>query len=149
MITKRRIVRATLTAAAVLIGAQAYANTVAFFARPGNFPVAGPVYVELNANGATSVTFTGSGRRTIVYTAECFTSASWLTIAIIVDNVQLAPTGNNTADSFCSSHSGFVMAAAMGRTADLPDGTHTVRILASLQGTGSSSLGDSALAIMR
>ncbi len=154
---KSGIFKATLSAAVVLIGAQAYANTQAFFARTGNFTFTVPVAVPLTNGGATQVTFTGSGRRTITYTAECSNNAanttSYVTIAIVVDGIQLAPTGNNTADAFCTSdgtsgYGGYVMTAAQGRTGNLADGTHTVQILASLAG-GAGWLGDSALDIAR
>lgn len=150
MNTKTGIFKATLAAGAVLIGAQAYAHTVAFFTRTGNFPITSvPQVVPLNQNGALGVTYTGSGRRTITYTAECVTSASWVTIAIFVDGVPLPPTGNSIGDAFCSSSSGFVMASAMGRTASLPAGTHTVRVVAHFLGAGIGFLNDSALKIER
>jgi hypothetical protein len=107
MNTKTRILRATLAAAAVLIGAQAYAHTVAFFTQGTNFRFSGPVFVPLTTVGATTVTFTGSGRKTIIYTAECSNSAadtgSWVTIVIFVDGVELAPTAGTT-DAFCTSN---------------------------------------------
>jgi hypothetical protein len=41
------------------------------------------------------------------------------------------------------------MTAAMGRTANLPAGTHTVQILANVNGPGQGWLGDSGLWIDR
>ena len=154
---KTAILKATLSAAVVLIGAQVYANTQAFFARTGNFTFAASTFVPLNDAGDTLVTFTGSGRRTITYTAECSNNSantsSFVNIAILVDGVQLAPTGSNVADAFCTAngtpaHDGWVMAAAQGRTANLAAGTHSVRILASVS-AGGGWLGDSALNVAR
>jgi hypothetical protein len=162
MNTKTGILTATLSGAVVLIGVQAYANTQAFFTRTGNFTFTAAADVPLNNAGATEVTFSGTGRRTITYTAECSktgtTGSGWVTIAIIVDGAELAPTGGNTGDAFCSANTtsgddGWVMAAAQGRTVNFSsDGPHTVRIRASLGGflpSGQGSLGDSALDISR
>jgi hypothetical protein len=158
MSMKIRILKTALAAAVVLIGAQAYGRTVAFFARPGNFFFSSqPVFVPLNSAGATQVTYSGSGRRTITYTAECANEVplGTVTIDILVDGVPLAPTGGNDDDTFCSAGSfqefefeGAVMAAAMGRTANLPSGAHTVRVVArAVNGNGAGLLGDSALLI--
>jgi hypothetical protein len=159
MITRTIILKAALTAALGLIGAQAQSQTVAFFRHPGNFLFSTPTRVPLNAVGAGQVTYTGGGRRTIIYTAECSHSgtAGWVTISISVDGVPLSPTGDNTGDAFCtgdgvSGHGNWVMATAMARTGNLADTTHTVRVEARLGGflpNGQGSLGDSALAILR
>lgn len=158
MTTKSRLLTTIVAGAVVMLSAQVYAHTIAQFARPGNFLFSATVNVPLNAAGATSVTYTGSGRRTIIYSAECAHSAagtnSWVHIAIVVDGVELSPTGNNTADSFCTSNGtsgldGWVTATNSGRTASLGAGTHTVVIRASLAGAGTGSLGDSSLLITR
>jgi hypothetical protein len=157
MSMKIGVLKAALASAVLLIGAQAYSRTVGFFARPGNFFFSSqPVFVPLNSAGATQVTYSGSGRRTIIYTAECANEVALgrVTIDIVVDGVGLSPTGGNINDTFCSAASapelefeGAVMAAAMGRTASLPSGTHTVRIVARALGGGSGLLSDSALLI--
>lgn len=156
MNTKTGVLTATLASAVVLIAAQAYANTVALFTRTIAFTFSTPTRVPLNNAGAGQVTYSGSGRRTITYIAECSKDgvAGWVSIAIVVDGVQLAPTGNSTDDAFCSSNGtaafdGWVMAAAQGRTANLPSGPHIVQIVASTVGGGTGRLDDSALKIER
>lgn len=97
MRTKTGILTATLTTAFVLVGAQAYAHTVAFFARLGFFTFQGQAFVPLTRAGATQVTFTGSGRKTITYTAQCAQGSlgtfTGLFVSIVVDGDPLAPVG--------------------------------------------------------
>jgi hypothetical protein len=161
MITRIGMLKATLSAAVVLLGAQVYAHTQAFFSRTGNFTFSGSTPVPLNQVGATEVTFTGSGRRTLTYTAECAKTGTsgWVTIAIVVDGEQLAPTGGNTGDAFCSANTTsaadeWVMAATQARTKNFTDdGPHTVQVLAAVAGgifpSGTGHLGDSTLQVGR
>jgi hypothetical protein len=156
MKTRTRILSGTLAAAATLLGVQASANTQAFFTRPFNFTFGGTVFVPLNSAGETTVAYAGSGRRTIIYTAECANNAAnnftWVKIEILVDGVALSPANGDGA--FCTSdgvagHDAWVMAAIQGRTAVLGTGAHTVRVRATNVGGGTGWLGDSTLNISR
>jgi hypothetical protein len=156
MSMKVGMLKTAFATAVVLIGAQAYADAVKHVARPSNFIFTGPVDVPLDLAGNKFTTFSGGGRFTIFYSAECAaggTSADYVDINIIVDGVQLAPTGDNTQDAFCTANhtepvdDGWVTATTSGRTVSLPAGTHKVVIQARTVKQG--WLGDSSLLIIK
>jgi hypothetical protein len=160
MSMKRGLLKTALASTMVLIGAQAYADVVKHVARQGNYVFKeGVVNVPLDLAGNTQISFSGSGRFTIVYSAECaasgFSDVDFLNIDIFVDGVPLAPTGNNFADAFCTGNhtetvsDGWVTATTSGRTASLPAGGHTVVIQARTTRFKDGWLGDSSLLIIK
>jgi hypothetical protein len=130
--------------------------------RPGNwmFPQGAVATVPLTTAGATTLTFSGSGKHMITYSAECAVSSAsslaWLTIEIILDGVALPPTAG-TVDAFCSGNGtagfdGWTTHTISVPTPTLPTGTHTLVIQASLQSgvAGDSGwLGDSSLVVTK
>src|SRR5215471_11742816 len=102
MNTRARLLQVGMTAALLMVGVSAHAQTISFNSRSNNFIFPGTgVLVPLNDAGATSVVFSGSGAFTVLYTAECAvdgTTGAWLDLSIRVDGVELAPTGGNHAD---------------------------------------------------
>jgi hypothetical protein len=154
------ILKIAFATAVVLIGAQAYADAVKHVANPSTFVFNGELKdVPLDLAGNRFTTFSGSGRFTIFYSAECAVAGlpekHYLEIDIVVDGVELPPTGNNDADAFCTANhtdtvdDGGVTATTSGRTASLPDGTHTVVIKAQTFGGAPGTLGKSSLLIIK
>jgi hypothetical protein len=128
------------------------AKVVTSTTRTGNFTFAGAVLVPLTNGGATAVSFSGKGRHAISFSAECETSADWLSIQIFVDGVALSPTGG-TSDSFCSDHNdnnaldGWTTAHYTVATPSLGAGVHIVQIQGSVVGSGTGWLGDISLVV--
>jgi hypothetical protein len=161
MSMKTGLLKTALASALVLLGAKAYADVVKQVARPNNFLFDGIVAtnVPLDLAGNTRINFSGSGRFTIVYSAECaaggLPGGDFVEIDIIVDGVELAPTGSNNADAFCTGNhtetrdDGWVTATTSGRTASLPAGTHSVEIEVRTSGGKRGWLGDSSLLIIK
>jgi hypothetical protein len=155
---KTGLLKTALASALVLAGAHANADVVKHVARPSNFIFSGPVDVPLDLAGNRLTTFSGSGRFTIFYSAECAASGApeedYVDINIIVDGVQLAPSGDNHQDAFCTANhtevvdDGWVTATTSGRTVSLPGGTHKVVIQARTFGK-QGWLGDSSLLIIK
>jgi hypothetical protein len=153
------VVMKTVTAGVLaLVAVEAMADVVLARTRPNNFTFTGPgpVLVPLNAAGATTANFNGSGGFTIMYTAECSNDAagtgSWVSLQISVDNVDLAPSAG-TSDAFCTSngvggHDGWVSAAMNVRTGNLSSGQHTVRVRASTVG-GNGWVSDASLTVLK
>lgn len=158
MLAKSKILKGTIASALLLLTAYAQADVVRHEFRRFNFTFGtGEVLVPLNEVGANSISFSGSGSFTISYTAECSNFEpnifSYVDIRIVVDGVNLPPTGNNSSDAFCTSDGvpgdgGWGMNAAWGRTGNLAAGVHTVQVFARTT-AGGGSLGDSSLVIIK
>jgi hypothetical protein len=131
-------------AAVVAIGANENAQT---FAAPG--------LVQLTSGGATSISFSGSGRHAISFSAECSVAgnsiSSWGGIQIIVDGAVRSPTGSD--DAFCTdwngnnSHDQYVVAHYRVYTSVLASGVHTVQVQASPNAANSIRLDDIAILV--
>lgn len=148
MKTKFGVLKAVVAGMAGLLTMQAQADVIKNAVRVGGHEVtASASLVPLTTGGATAVTFSGSGRFTIFYTAECAASA-YVGIDIYVDGVPLAPTGNNNQDSFCDPDTRGAMHTATARTNSLLSGTHTVFIQAG-RSEGQAFLSDSSLLIVK
>ena len=148
MKTKFGVLKAVVAGAAGLLALQAQADVIKNAVRIGSHQVtASASLLPLTTGGATAVTFTGSGKFTIFYTAECASSA-YVGIDIYVDGVALAPTGNNVQDSFCDPDTRGAMHTATARTNALVSGTHTVFIQAG-RSDGQAYLSDSSLLIVK
>lgn len=146
-----------------------YAALKASAVRPGNhiFLHGTNNLVPLDAAGATELAFSGSGRFTITYSAECAVSAAagnhstWLNIDIelIPDAaapvVQVLDPTAGIADAFCTSNGtagsdGWTRASITVPTPSLPATSHRVRIRASIANGASGTsglLGDAALVV--
>lgn len=162
MLAKSKILRGSIASALLLLTAYAQADVVRHEFRRDNFTF-GPAEqaIPLNESGTNTISFSGSGRFTISYTAECANNSantlSWVDIRIVVDGVNLPPTGFNAGDAFCSSNGtegfdGWTMNTAWGRTGSLAAGAHTVQVFVSTQSNGPGGqgwLGDSSLVIMQ
>jgi hypothetical protein len=127
--------------------------------RPGNWTfAAGTVAtVPLTASGATTLTFSGSGKHMITYSAECAVSSTglvgWLSLEILLDGVALPPTAGDV-DAFCAANetAGFDAWATHTisvPTPALPTGAHTVVIRATVIAGESGWLGDSSLVVTK
>jgi hypothetical protein len=132
--------------------------------RPGNwtFPQGAVAAVPLTTSGSTALTFSGSGKHVITYSAECAVGApagnasTWVTIDIYLDGVALPPTAG-TLDAFCvangtASLDGWATHAISVPTPALPTGTHTVEIKASVQSGAAGDVGwlsDSSLVVTK
>ena len=95
------ILKIAFATAVVLIGAQAYADAVKHVAKPSTFIFNGElkdVPLDLALNRFT--TFSGSGRFTIFYSAECAVAGlpekHYLEIDIVVDGVSSHPPATTT-----------------------------------------------------
>src|SRR5262245_529159 len=148
MKTKFGVLKTVVVGVAGLLAVQAQADVVKNAVRLGAHQVtASASQVPLTQAGATSVTFTGSGKFTIFYTAECAASA-YVGIDIYVDGVPLGPTGGNNQDSFCDPDTRGAMHTATARTNTLAIGTHSVYIVAG-RSDGDAYLSDSSLLIAK
>src|SRR5688572_29776389 len=147
MKTKTRILRAAIAGVVGLMSIQAQADIVKNFVRVGAFQIdAEDNHVPLTQTGAPVVTFTGSGKFTIWYTAEC-AAGGYMDVDILVDGIPLSPTGANNQDSFCDFETRGAMHTVTGRTNSLATGTHTVQIVANTSVGTVGFLSDSSLLI--
>lgn len=148
MKTKFGVLKALVVGTAGLAAMQAQADVIKNVVRVGAHQVtASASLVPLTTTGATAVTFSGSGKFTIFYTAECASSA-YVGIDIYVDGVPLGPTGGNNQDSFCDPDTRGAMHTATARSGTLVSGTHTVFIQAG-RSEGEAYLSDSSLLIVK
>jgi len=148
-----------------------YAALKASAVRSGNYTFAQGTsnLVPLDNAGTTQLTFSGSGKHVITYSAECAVSAAagnagtWLNIDIeLIPNIAtgvvqvLAPTAG-TSDAFCTSNEtagadGWGTQSITVPTPALPGGNHILRIRANVQNgvAGNSGwLGDTALVVTK
>lgn len=147
MKTKTRVLRAAIAGVVGLMSIQAQADIVKNFVRVGAFGIdAQYKHVPLTQTGAPVVTFTGSGKFTIWYTAEC-ASGGYMDVDILVDGIPLSPSGANDQDSFCDFETRGAMHTVTGRTHSLATGTHTVQIVAATSVGTIGFLSDSSLLI--
>ena len=104
---------AALALALTAAGAAAHAGVKASAIRAGNWFASSPaeVFVPLNAAGATTLSFNlgSAGKKVLTYSAECAVDSptddtiAWLILAIYVNGVVVAPTGDDQA-AFCSAN---------------------------------------------
>jgi hypothetical protein len=116
---------------------------------------AGGGFVQLTSGGATAISFAGSGRHAISFSAECSVAggsiSSWGGIQIIVDGVVRSPTGSD--DAFCTdwngnnNHDQWVVAHYRVYTTVLAAGVHTVRVQATPNFANSIRLDDIAILV--
>jgi hypothetical protein len=146
MKSKTGVLKAVIAGVVGLMSVQAQADIIRNAVRLGASEVLTPAYyVPLTSSGAQFVTFSGSGKFTIWYTAECAASG-YVDVDIRVDGVLVSPTGDNTNDSFCDFETRGAMHTVTARTKSLVAGTHTVSILAR-KTDGLAFLSDSSLLI--
>ena len=146
MKTKTGALKAVITSVVALMSVQAQADIIKNAVRLGAAEVLTPAYyVPLTTSGAQFVSFSGSGKFTIWYTAECAASG-YVDVDIRVDGILIGPTGANINDSFCDFNTRGAMHTVTGRTNSLVAGTHTVSILAR-KTDGVAYLSDSSLLI--
>jgi hypothetical protein len=147
MKTKSGVLRAVIAGVVGLMSVHAQADVVKNAVRLGAFELgAADDNVPLTTSGAPVVTFSGSGKFTIWYTAECAASG-YVDVDILVDGIPLSPTGANNNDSFCDFETRGAMHTVTGRTNSLVAGTHAVTIYARKAGAGVAYLSDSSLLI--
>jgi hypothetical protein len=147
MKTKTRVLSAAIAGVMGLMGAHAQADIVKNAVRLGAFQVtAVDDNVPLTQTGEPVVTFTGSGKFTIWYTAEC-AAGGYVDVDILVDGIPLSPSGANNQDSFCDFETRGAMHTVTGRTNTLAAGTHTVQIRANTSAGTVGFLSDSSLLI--
>ena len=145
MKTKVRVLKTVLAGIMVLMSVQAQADIIKHFVRLGASGVnSSPV--PLTTSGADLVTFNGSGKFTIWYTAECAAS-DYVEVNIVVDDIAIDPTGLSFNDSFCDFNTRGAMHTVTGLTKSLAAGTHTVAIFALMGSAGVAFLSDSSLLI--
>lgn len=145
MNTYREILKALIVGAAALATGAAQADIIKHFVRLGAYPLTVPdSYVPLTTSGVEQVKFSGGGKFTIWYTAECAASG-YVDVDIWVDGIPLAPTGGDE-DSFCDFETRGGMHTVTARTGNLADSLHTVEIWAH-KADGLASLSDSSLLI--
>jgi hypothetical protein len=147
MKTKTGVLTAVVASVVGIISVQAQAHVIKNAVRLGAFEVTLGSYVPLTSSGAPNVSFSGSGKFTISYTAECAASG-YVDVDILVDGVPIGPTGGNDNDSFCDFNTRGAMHTVTGRTNSLADGTHTVQVIAH-KTDGLAFLSDSSLLIGR
>jgi hypothetical protein len=146
MKTKIRVLKVVLAGVVALMSAQAQADIIKNYVRLGAFQVnAFTNSVPLTTSGFLGVSFNGSGRFTIWYTAECAASG-YVDIDIYVDGIPVGPTGDNTNDSFCDFNTRGAMHTVTGRTGNLVAGSHLVDVYAHVS-DGVAFLSDSSLLI--
>jgi hypothetical protein len=151
---------------AMALAVPAYATIKAHLARSGNytFAVGTNNPVPLAAGNVLSLSFSGSGKWVITYSAECAVAAAagnsttWMSLEIRVDGVAVAPTDTaGNQDAFCSSNGtagadGWTNTSITVVTPALALGPHVVEIRAAIiNGAAGSSgwLGDSTILISR
>jgi hypothetical protein len=147
MKTRLAILKAILFGAVTLVSAQAQADIIKHAVRLGAFELS-PYYedqVPLTTSGVGYITFYGSGRFTVWYTAEC-AALVYVDIDIYVDGKEIAPIGANDQDSFCDFNTHSAMHTITGRTDVLADGSHNI-VIFSRQTGGVAYLSDSSLLI--
>jgi hypothetical protein len=121
-----------------LVTAPLLATVSASATRSNNVSWRGTHTLPLTDGGAQSLSWSGRGRFAIHYSAECETTADWVSIQIIVDGQVLAPTAGFD-DAFCSDHNnnnaydGWTTAHYSVATSNLPLGVHTVQIQGSVR----------------
>jgi hypothetical protein len=145
MRTRTALLRTVLAGVMAFAGTQAQADIIRHFVRQGAWDLQlVEDYVALTNAGHWYVTFSGSGRFTIWYTAECAASG-YADVAIWVDGIRLAPIDGDD-DSFCDFETRGGMHTVTARTASLADGTHLVWVGGRKSG-GFAVLSDSSLLI--
>jgi hypothetical protein len=145
MKTKTGVLRAAIACVVGLMSVQAQADIIKNTVRVGAFEVGTTVTVPLTQSGEQIVAFSGSGKFTIWYTAECAAAGGYVDVEILVDGIPVAPTGANTNDSFCDFNTRGAMHTVTGRTNSLAANTHFVQIRARTDGV--AFLSDSSLLI--
>ena len=145
MKTRTAVLKAVIAGAVLLTSVQVQADILEQAVRLGAYEVEAG-YIPLTNSGALASTFSGSGRFSIWYTAEC-TASEYVNVDLYVDSTIIRPTGGNIADSFCDFNTRGAMHTVTGRTESLPAGTHTVRLWVSKSGSGHVYLSDSSLLI--
>jgi hypothetical protein len=141
------VLKAVIAGVAVLASGQAQADIVKSAVRLGAFKLS-PYYedqVPLTTSGTQYVTFSGGGRFTIWYTAEC-SAEVYVDIDIYVDGRPIQPTGDNDNDSLCDFNTRGAMHTIMGRTDSLADTNHSV-VIVSRPTNGLAYLSDTSLLI--
>ena len=137
---------AIIVGTVALMSGRAQADVIKHAVRLGAFGVVTTgSYVPLTTSGSTGVIFSGSGKFTIWYTAECAAS-SYVDVEILIDGIEVAPTGINYDDSFCDFETRGAMHTVTGRTGNLDAGTHTVSVFAR-KTDGVAYLSDSSMLI--
>jgi hypothetical protein len=128
------------SALALIVTVPLYAKVVASGTRTGNQRFQGGNYaLQLKNGGPIAISFSGKGVHTISFSAECETTGEWVSIQFFLDFVAVAPTAG-TGDAFCSDHNnndamdGWTTAHYRVVTPPLPDGLHTLQVLASVVG---------------
>lgn len=139
----------------ILATAPLFASIVAVGANENAQIFGAPGLVVLTAGGATSLTFSGSGRHAISFSAECSVAggsiSSWGGVQIIVDGAVVRPT--NSDDALCTdwngnnSHDQFVVAHYRVFTGVLGSGVHTVQVQASPNFANSIRLDDTSILV--
>jgi hypothetical protein len=127
-------------ALALIVAVPLYAKVVVSATQTGNQTFQGGNFaLQLSNGGPKAISFIGKGVHTISFSAECETSGDWLSIQFYLDFQLIAPTGG-TSDAFCSDHNGndvvdaWTTAHYRVATPSLPDGVHTLQVLASVVG---------------
>ena len=148
MKTKFGVLKSLVVGVAGLAAMQAQADVIKNAVRLGGYQLtASDTLIPLTTAGANTFSFSGSGRFTIFYTAECAASG-YADIDIYVDGIPLAPTGGNDQDSFCDFDTRGAMHTATARTGTLATGTHVVHIMGKAN-DGGAFLSDSSLLIAK
>ena len=132
-ITKRLICGLALAAVASV---PLYATIVVAARHPGNFTftVAGTP-VPITAAGATSLSFSGSGRHAIAFSAECETTGAWLSLRSWLMGLRCRPL-RVSSDAFCTDGKtaegldGWVTASTTVATGTLANAVHRFRFAA-------------------
>jgi hypothetical protein len=147
MKTKFGVLKALVVGIAGLAAVQAQADVIKNAVRIGGYQLtASDSLIPLTTVGANTISFSGSGKFTIFYTAEC-AAVDYADLDIYVDGVPLAPTGANDMDSFCDFQTRGAMHTVTARTGTLATGTHVVYIKGkSVEG---AYLSDSSLLIAK
>jgi hypothetical protein len=145
MKSKSAVLKVITASVLALAGAQARADIIRHFVRHGAWDMhLDENYVALTDAGHWYVTFNGSGRFTIWYTAECAASG-YVDVDLWVDGIRLDPVGGDE-DSFCDFETRGGMHTVTARTASLADGLHRVWVGGRKSG-GVAFLSDSSLLI--
>jgi hypothetical protein len=145
MNTRICVLKAAIACAVALTSGQAQADIIKHFVRLGGIPVDYATEVPLTTSGAKIVTFSGSGKFTFWFTAECAASG-YVDVDFKVDGIPVEPTGGNLDDRFCDADTRGAMHTVTGRTGSLVAGTHTIQVKA-YKNVGIAYLSDSSLLI--
>ena len=146
MKSRTAVLKAVLAGVVALMSVQAQADVIKHAVRLGEYELnLNDTFVPLTTSGARFVSFSGSGKFTIWYTAEC-AATGYVDVDILVDGNPIGPTGGNEQDSFCDFETRGAMHTVTGRTSSLIAGTHSIGIVAR-KTDGVAYLSDSSLLI--